>query len=385
MPARDASPLRAMKHDAAPHRAPFARIDHFLVIGAGASKGAREAWGCAPPVGDELAAYLLDWLCANGCDDRRSFAARLDESNDELPSNDLYSGEFLAVVESFLRRARDRGDFERELAGLFRAEHAGKHPALTWGRFNRLLAQAMLCGRRSRFEEGPDLYDELLRRHLVARPSTTAVISFNYDILIEEAAARLAGRSVEQAVHYPDIADDDGHADRLVVFKPHGSVNWMQTNDHVGGSATPCCIETRPAGPSVFEDRIVGLATGGQYVAMGTRRGIVLEAKHLESTPILALYMGGKPVTSNQPAVDRHRAACLEAVRANRTAAVTVIGLRSPTSPGDDPFLEQLLDAVRACAGPREYVNPSADERAHSATLGFTPVEATLSAHLARR
>jgi hypothetical protein len=358
----------------------------LLVLGAGASLGARvhAAPDRRPPLGYQLAEYLLAWLRANSADNHPSFGMRQRNPRDATaPSSDVVArSEFRDRVEPFLQGAIGC-DFEMELRKFMDSVGIGHLAA-----FNRFLAFALLTGRACRFSESPngDLYDALLCAHgFPARELT--VVTLNYDILLEEAAARVA--SVKEPLDvlcYPGLRFIHSAVDRAMrVFKPHGSVNWLAVNNHMGTSATLSAIRTRPAEASIFEGRLVGLDTGQEWVPPGGRTNNVLSLKHARREhPVLALYTDGKPVPRNASSIDLHRQACLDHLRAFKDPKVLVVGLRPPYRSNNDPFLDQLFAVLARGRGQRVYVSPSPDDCAAAAAYGLQAIQEGLSEYVER-
>jgi hypothetical protein len=289
------------------------------------------------------------------------------------------NSEFRELVVPFLTRAQG-GNFEKEMATF--VESVGPREFAT---LNRLVAFAMLTGRGCRFPRCPqgDLYDELLRLNGCPRQKLL-VVTFNYDVLLEEAATRVAGRPDHSNVlSYPGLKLVNQEDRVLSVFKPHGSVNWIAVDNHKGASATASAIRVTPA---AFAGKLAGLATNQEYVPPAGREENVKYLKRQPAPqPVLAFYMDGKPAPRNEPSVERHRRACLDALRQESDLPITVIGLCPPRRDGNDDFLQELFELIRVRSAPKEYVSPSAEDCGVAKAYGLDVVDGGLREYIAAR
>jgi hypothetical protein len=353
---------------------------HFIVLGAGASFGARADCGerPRPPLGKMLATYLRVWFEANrGSGVDRAFR------NSERPDTELFEDErFNLDLIAFLTRIEAaRGDFERGMDHLI-DEWSDRRNDLR--KINRVFAYAMLLGRKCAFEPEADLYDRFLKS--IHHPRTKIiVVSFNYDILFEEAAARHLGcpDNVTGAVLYPGlrVQEPEAAVRRLRVLKPHGSINWFRVDTHLARSHDPerARAEIKPA--SIVAGRPAALDTGSEYVPPGTHANLVLQLQHdPRKYPILAFYSPGKPVADNPRAIQKVREQCISTLREAPDADVTAVGIRPPCKDEeDDEFLEELFEAARHCSGEKRYVSPQPAECLRAQSYGFAAKQQTFA------
>ncbi len=198
--------------------------DTILVLGAGASLGARAGFALTPPLGKDLAGYLLRWLEENDPRDpdrRRTASLDYDAGRPSARLWDDYE-----ALRDLLKRARDWGSddgFERVMSELAAAPERGHLATL-----NAVIAVSFLGGTACGFDEAPDGYDTLVS---ALGSGLRAVITPNYDILFEEALPR-SGMTSRYA------GTLDGPA-RVVIFKIHGSANFFLPN----GSGRGATIE----------------------------------------------------------------------------------------------------------------------------------------------
>jgi hypothetical protein len=346
----------------------------ILVLGAGASLGARARCATLPPLGCGLGKYLLDWLDAN-------------EPRDELTSDfPLTAGERL-WHESLLPKLRE------ELNGVIGQESPSVDETLTpfevlmdkWTKredghriliaMQTLLAYAFLVGHRCAFHEHLDLLDRLVRGLPRERP--LIVITLNYDLLLEEAFLRDDQRFTYPAVPGVEktIFFSEGHGEPTPVYKIHGSINWLSVRSP--GSADPE-VARRATEPVKVEERngLLVTQTYATYVPPN-RESLFLELERSTGTPVAAVYGTGKPVVENAEHVDAHRRDCLARIARLVEGDALVIGVRH-VGEDDDPVLDEVLRAIAKLDGEKTYVNPSDDDCRHFERLGYGTVAKTL-------
>ncbi len=112
------------------------------------------------------------------------------------------------------------------------------------GWLHRLLSWSMLLGRGCRFPKQVDRYDKLLA--LPGFGQGTAIITPNYDILIEEALIR-AGREF----HYPGARIGAAEHRGVAIYKVHGSINWLVQMPFAGSANLQVARRIAAAQPSV--------------------------------------------------------------------------------------------------------------------------------------
>src|ERR1022692_3618722 len=167
-------------------------LRNVLVLGAGASLGAREGERVRPPAGQNLARYLLAWLRANDPSRTRTPVSGYSESttrNVYYVGNDLWDLPGWSEVrrelrrlaaEEKLQRPRRRGTpFEGLMSDLSRT---GFRARKVLELIQRLIAYAMNFGYQNAFIEHGDLFDDLVH---IWDPDI--VVTVNYDNLVEQA------------------------------------------------------------------------------------------------------------------------------------------------------------------------------------------------------
>jgi hypothetical protein len=326
-------------------------VDHFIVVGAGASFGARDA-DPRPPLGDQLADCLARWYAANAPNGPRS--VRMDDVTAvEVPSWDIYwPARVREALEQFLRDANGRG-FEKAALDFFNQHH--NQLTFMGDHLNRVVGFALLTGDLCAFPEVAtgDRYDRLLSR----LKGKLAFVSLNYDILLEEALIR-AG--LEWDYSGPSLS---GVRKPVVGPKPHGSVNWLRHISVAVGSNLPAVKaasrtmpQTTVSGPHHSVDSQCEYVPAHRTVADAHRGNVVAEMKHDHGhVPVIAVYAEGKPAENNYSCIAFCQNDCLATIQANPEAAVTVIGARLPTLQDDERF-RTIAERFGALRGPRLYV-----------------------------
>jgi hypothetical protein len=296
-----------------------------------------------------------------------------DPSRSSAPSAELWSTGLDVRLRDFLRTAVDKG-FEPAAAELHRTRSNLVEP------LNRLVAWAMLLGSECRFSQREDRYDELLA--LPAFTGKLAVITVNYDILLEEALARASRK-----FRYPGIRDSHQANGGLPVYKLHGSINWLQARIPAVSATYQVAQQISAASPPVtLSGPDKGVETQLEYVPAGSRENLILELKHNGSagSPILAVYAPGKPVPYNYECVASVQRECLDALRSNPKAGATIIGLFIPPV-GDDPRIDEVVADLTKRGGRVEYVAKGTEEKERATHLGFKAIADTLEGYLQGR
>ena len=200
-----------------------------VIVGAGASHGARLDFPGSdpPPLGDDLAGYLLHWYATNERIGRLDHVKGVLEQADteyERPGTYIFDRnqedrqEFRRAIE-WLRKCAWDGSFEEQSLHLMQPGSIEEDKNSLRRTLWHVLAFGLLNGVGCRFREGPDLYDELVKC-LSGRFARVSYISFNYDLLLEEAITRCTGHDPD----YPGLRLLTGPATSTgtSVFKPHG-------------------------------------------------------------------------------------------------------------------------------------------------------------------
>jgi hypothetical protein len=334
--------------------------DTVLVLGAGASLGARverAAFERTPPLGKDLAGYLLGWLEQNDARDperRRQAALEYDEGR---PSSRLWDDH--EAIDGLLRRARDWGSddgFERVMSEL-----AGRPEIGLLATLNAVIAVSFLGGDACGFDEGPDGYDALVS---AVGPRLRAVITPNYDLLLEEALARPAMPS-----RYAGTLDAPAP---VVVFKIHGSANFFLPNG--GGRGVTIEIAQRNAKPTRGADQAPFFSSYNDHnlYAAPDRANARIEHKRREMMPVLVTYGPQKPAVHARPHLDKLREECFREMTESPPTRIIATGIRPPVDDDlDDPTWSNLCALFARLPSKKEYWSGKEDERRSMARFGF--------------
>ena len=289
-----------------------------FIFGAGASYGARSH--APPPLGQQLAQYLLGWLDANApneVDHDWSFAMD-DELDPRAPCSRLW--ERADAVRRILERAKDltRGDeigFEMAMFELMRAREID-----LLDRINEIIAVSFLGGRRCDFDERQDRYDDLLGS---CGSDLRAIVTPNYDTLAEEALHR-------RGIGFRYGGTPDSEKGPVTVYKVHGSANWFLP--YGGGRGATLAVAEAQTKPlrGAKQEPILGLFNDHDLYVVHSRTNAFLEHKHRSTYPVLATYGPHKPVVFGLPHIERVRAACFDDLRADPPARIVAAGIRPP-------------------------------------------------------
>jgi hypothetical protein len=370
-------------------------LDHIVVIGAGASFGARfdAADDDRPPLGAQLPHYLHAWLQRNPSWVSSHVPRQL--TIPDFRQSRTVGRSPRDTIDSFLRDALRLRSFEKAMnSWLDDPESAAFSVEL----INRLVAYSFLGGDGCACGARADLYDRFLRDYcgLPNAAASVQLISFNYELLLEEAVVRVMNGAsasatevvegvIEDAVEYAGLKTQFSHSrsgQLVCVSKPHGSINWLDPWSSPGSMSNDQRPESRPSSSGV------GLDHGVAYVCPGGRANLVDHLRNGNLPIILAQYSRGKPVAANSSVIDEVRARCLRDISAAKSPCITVIGLLPPKDVHDDPFLLQLFKAISASDGAKHYVSPSRDDCARASKFGLTAHQVTfdafLDAHVAR-
>ncbi len=339
--------------------------DIVLVIGAGASFGARAKHAPAPPLGKDLAGYLLRWFDRNQPregDIMHTHSARHGHTATSPPPPRLYRhDEHDPDVRPILQKAvalakKSATGFEELMAQLLAAKD---RRALT--KMNSVIALSFLLGGGCAFVPGKDLYDELfakLGRRL------RAIITPNYDLLDVEALDRcgISARFVGAPV--PKRA-------QVLLYRFHGSSNFFQPSG-VGRSASleaaqratmPLRAKRQKNIPSFFNDHPLA----AQY----PRYNAIFEHKRGLMKPVLVTYGPGKDATDGRQYLDQIRRACRENLRRSVPARIIALGVSPPRGGGDDDAWEDLCELFKSLDCDKDYWSKDKAERQKMERYGF--------------
>ena len=311
--------------------------DTVLVIGAGASYGARPHARCRPPLGKDLANYLLDWFHANAPRDGDHVwnAAMQYELDGTAPSDGLFDDAdgVRAVLDDATARSSTANPiaFEQVMGELLRDGNRG---VLT--KINSVIAVSLLGGRCCSFPRGANLYDRLFAP---LRTRLRAIITPNYDLLSEEALDR-----ADLTHRYAGAPMRDGTD--VVLYKFHGSANFFATPGSVGSASSdagqavkPLRIEPQTYLPSFYNDHPL-------YAAY-PRENAFLEHKHKDGTglAVMVTYGPGKDATDGRPYLNAIRKVCREDLERVLPSRIIAVGVSPPRGGGDDDAWESDLRA----------------------------------------
>jgi SIR2-like domain len=355
-----------------------------LVLGAGASLGARSRCVTVPPLGCGLGGYLLTWLDANDPRDPSRLAPKIHERANHCPrdaGNGLWREPLLPKLREGLKEVivrensavpGSRAPFEVLMDGWI-GRQDGRDLLIT---MQKLLAHALLVGRECAFDEHPDLLDRLVRG--LPRDRPLIVVTLNYDILIEDALGR-----AERRYTYPSVEGVDRtifvskvQGEPIPMYKIHGSINWLSLESGVVSSDLQVVRQSAKSAEYIDQGQFRVVQTYATYVPPH-RRALLFELERSTKTPVAAVYGTGKPVVANPRHVDAHRQDCCAEIAKLVEADALVVGLR-PVGEDDDPVLHEVLRTIAKLEGEKTYVNPSDDDCRHFERLGYGTVAKTL-------
>jgi hypothetical protein len=336
--------------------------DTVLVLGAGASYGARLAARLQPPRGYELAEYLLRWLAANDPSKRDENWSRWLDGDEADPDDGMWAR--YDELRALLERARDlKGPDGFE---CIMAELADKSAVDLLNEVNAVVAVSFLGGEGCAFEEGVDLYDRLFQ---ALGERLRGIVTPNYDILAEEALER-----VGLAYHYVGVGGD---GDGVAIYKIHGSANLALPIGAAGGAtpeiaqrnARPLRAAEQEPFPSLYPDRPL-------YAIDGRRNALIHFNSHHHHAQyhVLVTYGPQKPLVYGLPQIQKVRAQCLSDLRERPPARVIAAGIRPPfqdASGVDDPTWTDLCELFGRTQTAKTYWSGQSDERDSMTRFGF--------------
>ncbi len=343
--------------------------DTVLVIGAGASYGARtsEPHERRPPLGKDLAGYLLGWYDENAPKaehfDPWNFAME-DETDETAPSDELY--DFAAQVRAILAEAvalctpENPLGFEQVMAKLLLQGESSRHVLTT---VNSVIAVSFLGGRKCFVGRAKDAYDELFGR---IKERLRSVITPNYDLLCEEALERMG-----LAFHYAGVRG--ARAEQVVVYKFHGSANFFQTPGSSGSSSEDVARRGVKPLTATEQKNLLSFSNDHPLEVSYPRENAFLEHKHKggASYPVMVTYGPGKDATDGRQYLDEIRRACGENLRQEVPARIVALGVSPPRGDGDDDAWEELCEVFKSLDCAKEYWSKAGDERKKMTGYGF--------------
>jgi hypothetical protein len=345
-----------------------------LIVGAGASFGARVGLDATPPppLGDGLAAYLLEWMEMNHPDrvDPITRNRMIIEQDTDVPDPHVWHDERSVEVVQLLERIKAHPPAAGPAFEPMVDELVRRGSLLVLALLNAVIARSMLVATSS-FAEKPDRYDALLQ---LVRPYIAAVASPNYDILLEESFKRAGIR-----YWYPGLEEDPG-AGAIPFSKIHGSVNVSQGGPSSSGSDYAIVQAQARRDPTRLEPQhALGLSVERSTVIVHHDRAeAIRHYKHWPYDPILASYARTKPATDGRARLDAIRESLRTQLDADPDRDVLIIGMRPPIDDEDDPTWIALCGQLTAYRGRRIYLSPSPAECRAMRRRGFEAIRATL-------
>ena len=256
---------------------------------------------------------------------------------------------------SILERHQDIGNYEQLLSKLTRDERICLQRLL-------LIAFTDLSERKIEVDFGfanePDGYDELIKRLGVSTPEW-AIISLNYDLLLEEALRRSEVNLVYP--HFPFYYGKNHHSDSaLRVYKPHGSINFFAHGDFKFFHKEPPPDADRGR-PTEFDFKENGDVTPRFPIVMagmaGAENVLHVAQQGQTSFPVMANYTHGKDADVNDGTLGDVRREAMQVCHA--AEEIIIVGVRPVLDGVDDPFISAAL-SIRF---PKiTYVSPSAGD-----------------------
>jgi hypothetical protein len=338
-----------------------------VVFGAGASHGSRDP---RPPLGAELHVYVRKYLCAAwnelGC---------LEEGA-EFPTD--------RIRRELRARLDDTQSFETLVSKLIRAPRE----QLFLKKLNLLMAYALTPPvaddprADGAFEETRDVYDRFLAAtvHSPQELESATFVTFNYDCLLERAICRCLGPVPLQGegrclCKHVDcqLTDNSGGVE---VLKPHGSINWVA--DILQGDGSIAEDEEIPV--------VATLSAGGVF-EWKKIRAVVSPIGQGHEEIVIAHYAPEKRPQINPGTLSKIRD--LARARIEEAGFITIIGLHLPADLVEDPFLYELLEAMKRVKATGQaqvdYINldPSETQKARS-SFGFNVLKKTFDEYVAQ-
>jgi hypothetical protein len=346
---------------------------NLLIIGAGASRGAREP---SPPDGNQLLSVLEAVL--------KQLEGAQPESPlnfDEVPEKRGWNGIFFSkeeieLVHKFISRAIPTGKgYEGAIAEILDNDAEGGKSLLLL--LNRLIAFTFcfnvrgLGPRIEGFQSGADRYDQCIDKLQIS--ASWMAISLNYDMLFEQALFRRP-----LPFYYPEMnAGLVGDREGVPLFKIHGSINWFPCPTQSLHTETPTPEQKRRATTRMTWDetnRRFSIDFPDVFVSSYDLiyQELVREEELLRS-PVMAHYGPRKPVDVNFLFIDGVRASALQHIE--KVEQAFIIGVRPPNG-DDDPILLKTFQILKGKNV--TYVNPSKDDcTLVTSSFGFSTFQGT--------
>jgi hypothetical protein len=392
----DPEALAVQPSDERPTAAPGLRPHDVLVLGAGASLGAR--LGIAdppPPLGRRLARYLLDWIDANDPSrpDVQPWPMGAPTEDQRIVGHGFYQNRRrVADMRAALGdvAAKDAQSDEQNFENLMARWSASTKHRDDLEFTQMLLVYAMNFGHGCAFQSGRDRFDDLLN---LFNPSV--IITVNYDQLIEQALQRRSMRYSFPKIPAPAAGDtfrelgSEGDGPAIPLFKLHGSAGWLAVKGGAGG-ADQRMVEVQAAvNPVAYrmnrrpkdDDPGVLYSQDTKHTFTPPNGGTLRIELEQGYDPVVAIYGPGKPLLRNLAHVLAHRQACVDLLADGPVGRVLVVGVR-PVTVEDDRTLHDLIQQLGALPVEKIYVSPTDEHCGWFEARGFTTVCKGLAEYL---
>lgn len=306
----------------------------ILLLGAGASYGARQDSEKKPPLG----LGLRDWLMQMCSDHSSSY-------NMVEYHSLIYAG--LAIFDKF----HSEENFESLLSVLERKDR------ITMQKLIQIFFSdlSVRCKQDYGFNEYQDNYDELV--DLLSPDDSWSIISLNYDILFEQALHRKG-----IAYHYfnfPYEFGDKKPQNGIPIFKPHGSINFFSQPD-IQISTTAFEPDDYRGTPTEYYDELGEFSPAHPIVFAGMPGAENVLARAFLSgpySPVMANYARGKKSDSNHKNLKEVRTELTK--RCKSANELIAIGVKPISDEFDDPFVADFLKLPFKIVS---YVSPSPED-----------------------
>lgn len=350
-------------------------ISSLLILGAGASRGARTP---SPPDGGQLLHVLsqvLERLATESEDSPLNLYASAAQWGGQA---NFFSKREIEQTSQFITRAlATQKSYEVAISEVLdESAEGGKDLLLLLNRliaFNFWYHADGLGPQIAGFRTQADLYDHCIEKLRI--DSSWGAVTLNYDILFEQALTRKAVPFFNQGIGAGLVGDMAG----MPVFKIHGSINWFPCQAQTIRIENPTPEQKRKATVSMTWDE-TNRRFSVDFPEVSVSSGELIYQELLRDdpllrSPVMALYGPRKPVEVNFPTIEKIRSAALK--NASGVEKAFIIGVR-PVKPEDDHVLHRIFESLR---GKKVvYVNPSPEDcHVIAKEFGFETVQKKLS------
>lgn len=299
-------------------------VKKVLIIGAGASVGARSHLHITPPLGLQLLTYLKN----------SSQLLALENNRLKLCETWHITTQVLSILNSI------NGDnFEKEILKLTSEDRDLIHRFLAI-MFCDLSKDNLDLG----FNAITDKYDDIANIILSDNKSDWSIISLNYDLLFETALQRN-----NVAFHFANmprgikINDVDG----IPIYKPHGSINFYSKPDIHVSYGKP--LDTYPMESTKYQD----LGSGHTSVEFPhcfaggiSSKDVIMRSTDKTLSLVITNYAENKFSDFNFSALEKIRVDAVKTIEAAQQ--VYICGINPSITKEDDPFLFGSFQNLKA-------------------------------------